>query len=92
MGGASESDEAMVWLLNKANGGDVVILRASGSDGYNNYFYSELGVTLGSLRTFVIDSEEGATSIYVLDKVEKPEAIWFEGADQYVYRQNHASI
>jgi cyanophycinase-like exopeptidase len=85
MGGASESDEAMVWFLNKANGGDVVILRASGSDGYNNYFYSELGVTINSVRTFVIDSEEGAASAYVLDKVEKAEAIWFAGGDQYDY-------
>ena len=85
MGGASESDEAMVWFLNKANGGDVVVLRASGSDGYNNYFYSELGVAINSVRTFVIDSEEGATSTYVLDKVEKAEAIWFAGGDQYDY-------
>ncbi|MCT4629971.1 T9SS type A sorting domain-containing protein [Winogradskyella sp.] len=85
MGGASESDEAMVWFLNKANGGDVVVLRASGSDGYNDYFYSQLGVTINSVRTFVIDNEEGATNSYVLDKVEKAEAIWFAGGDQYDY-------
>ncbi|WP_296313848.1 T9SS type A sorting domain-containing protein [Winogradskyella sp. UBA3174] len=85
MGGATESDEAMVWFLNKANGGDVVVLRASGSDGYNNYFYSELGVTVNSVRTFVIDNAEGATSAYVLDKVEKAEAIWFAGGDQFDY-------
>lgn len=40
---ASECDEAMKWFLNLANGGNVLVLRASGSDGYNNYFYSELG-------------------------------------------------
>lgn len=85
MGGASESDEAMVWFLNKANGGDVVVLRASGSDGYNNYFYSELGVAINSVTTFVIDNQEGATSAYVLDKVEKAEAIWFAGGDQFDY-------
>ena len=85
MGGASESDEAMIWFLNKANGGDVVVLRASGSDGYNDYFYSQLGVTINSVRTFVVDNEEGATSTYLLDKVEKAEAIWFAGGDQYDY-------
>lgn len=85
MGGASESDEAMVWFLNKANGGDVVVLRASGSDGYNDYFYSQLGVAINSVRTFVVDNEEGATSGYLLDKVEKAEAIWFAGGDQYDY-------
>ncbi|WP_452221006.1 T9SS type A sorting domain-containing protein [Lacinutrix salivirga] len=85
MGGASESDEAMVWFLNKANGGDVVVLRASGSNGYNNYFYSQLGVTINSVRTFVINNEAGALDPYVLDKVEKAEAIWFAGGDQYNY-------
>ncbi len=85
MGGASESDEAMVWFLNKANGGDVVVLRASGSNGYNNYFYSELGVTVNSVTTFVINNEAGATNEYVLDKVEKAEAIWFAGGDQFDY-------
>ena len=85
MGGASESDEAMIWFLNKANAGDVVVLRTSGSDGYNNYFYSQLGVSINSVRTFVIDNEEGATNAYLLDKVEKAEAIWFAGGDQFDY-------
>lgn len=47
MGGASEDDEAMKWFLNRANGGDVLVLRTSGgSNGYNEYMYSDLGVTL----------------------------------------------
>lgn len=85
MGGASESDEAMMWFLEKANGGDVVVLRASGSDGYNDYFYSELGISVNSVTTFVIENESGATNPYVLDKVEKAEAIWFAGGDQFDY-------
>ncbi|AUC81894.1 cyanophycinase [Lacinutrix sp. Bg11-31] len=85
MGGASESDEAMVWFLNKANGGDVVVLRASGGDGYNNYFYSGLGIAINSVRTFVINNEAGAIDPYVLDKIENAEAIWFAGGDQYNY-------
>ena len=85
MGGASESDEAMVWFLNKTNGGDVVVLRASGSDGYNNYMYSELGVTINSVTTFVIHNENGATDPHVLDVVSKAEGIWFAGGDQYDY-------
>ena len=42
MGGATEDDNAMKWFLERANGGDVLILRASGSDGYNQYLYSQL--------------------------------------------------
>lgn len=85
MGGASENDNAMIWFLEKANGGDVVILRASGSNGYNNYMYSQLGVTINSVTTFVIHNEAGALDPYVLQKVENAEAIWFAGGDQFDY-------
>ena len=85
MGGASENDNAMIWFLNKANGGDVVVLRASGSDGYNDYFYSDLGVTINSVTTFVINNVSGATDPYVLQKVANAEAIWFAGGDQFDY-------
>ena len=85
MGGASENDDAMIWFLEKANGGDVVVLRASGTNGYNNYMYSELGVTINSVTTFVIHNEAGAIDPYVLQKVENAEAIWFAGGDQFDY-------
>lgn len=85
MGGAGEQDDAMIWFLNQSNGGDVVVLRASESDGYNNYFYTELGVTINSVRTFVIINSEGAVDPYVLEKVANAEAIWFAGGDQYDY-------
>ncbi|WP_026753756.1 T9SS type A sorting domain-containing protein [Sediminibacter sp. Hel_I_10] len=85
MGGATENDEAMAWFLNKANGGDIVVLRASGSDGYNDYFYSELGIGINSVTTFVIANELGATDPYVLEKVANAEAIWFAGGDQFDY-------
>ena len=85
MGGSSENDEAMVWFLNKADGGDVVVLRASGSDGYNDYFFTELGVTLNSVTTFVIHNVAGATDPAVLQKVANAEAIWVAGGDQWDY-------
>lgn len=85
MGGATEHDNAMKWLLEKANGGDVVVLRSSGSNGYNDYLYSELGITVNSVETLVITSVAGATNPYVLDKVSKAEMIWFAGGDQWDY-------
>lgn len=85
MGGASESDEAMTWLLQKANGGDVLVLRSSGSNGYNNYLYSQLGVAVNSVETLVVTSEAGATNSYVLDKIANAELIWFTGGDQFNY-------
>jgi cyanophycinase-like exopeptidase len=85
MGGATESDEAMAWLLEKANGGDVLVLRSSGSDGYNNYLYSQLGVSVNSVETLVITSVAGAINPYVLDKLANAELIWFAGGDQFNY-------
>ncbi len=85
MGGATENDEAIRWFLEKADGGDVVVLRASGSDGYNNYFFSELGVTINSVETLKINNAAGATDPYVLQQVANAEAIWFAGGDQFDY-------
>ena len=85
MGGATESDNAMRWMLQRANGGDILVLRCSGSYGYNNYFYTTLGVPVNSVETLVITSVAGATNPYVLDKVANAEMIWFAGGDQSLY-------
>lgn len=85
MGGNIDQREGMKWFLTQANGGDVVVLRASGEDGYNNFMYSQLGVTVNSVRTFVINNAAGALDPYVLEKVANAEAIWFAGGDQYDY-------
>lgn len=85
MGGATENDNAMKWLLQKANGGDIVVLRSTGTDGYNGYFYTDLGITVNSVETLVITSVAGATNPYVLNKVANAEMIWFAGGDQSNY-------
>jgi cyanophycinase-like exopeptidase len=85
MGGATENDEAMKWLLQRASGGDVVVIRSTGGNGYNNYFYSGLGITVNSVETLVITSAAGAVHPYVLDKVANAELIWFAGGDQSNY-------
>lgn len=85
IGGATEHDEAMKWFLLKADGGNVMVLRASGSDGYNDYFYSELGVTINSVETLVINNAAGGIDPYVLQQVANAEAICFASGDQYNY-------
>ncbi len=85
MGGASEHDEAMKWFLEAANGGDVLVLRASGSDGYNNYMYSTLGVAINSVETIVFNNGNAAYDAYVQQKIQEAEAIWFAGGDQWDY-------
>jgi cyanophycinase-like exopeptidase len=85
MGGASESDDAMIWFLEQANGGDVLVLRAGGSDGYNDYFYSELGVNVNSVETIVFSSAAASFETEIHDKIAGAEAIWFAGGDQWNY-------
>jgi cyanophycinase-like exopeptidase len=85
MGGATENDNAMRWFLQKANGGDVVVIRTSGSNGYNDYLYSQLGITVNSVETLVLPSRAAATNSYVRTKLNQAEAIWIAGGDQSTY-------
>ncbi len=85
MGGATESDPAMVWFLQRAAGGDVLVLRASGSDGYNDYFYTDLGVSLNSVETIVFHNATASSDPYVHQRIQQAEAIWFAGGDQWTY-------
>jgi cyanophycinase-like exopeptidase len=85
MGGAGESDEAMTWFLEKANGGDVLVIRADGIGGYNDYMFSELGVTLNSVETISFESADAATDPYVLQRLNEAEAIWMAGGNQATY-------
>jgi len=85
MGGRGETDEAMIWFLEKANGGDVLVIREGGIGGYNDYMFSELGVTLNSVETISFESDEAATDPYVLQRLAEAEAIWMAGGDQGAY-------
>lgn len=85
MGGATEDDNAIKWFLHKANGGDVLVLRTSGSDGYNDYFYSQLGVAVNSVESIVCNNDSASSEPYLLRKIQQAEAIWFAGGDQWEY-------
>jgi cyanophycinase-like exopeptidase len=85
MGGATENDNAMQWFLEQADGGDVLVLRATGTDGYNDYLFSELEVSLNSVETIVCHEAAASSEAYVLQKIHQAEAIWFAGGDQWDY-------
>lgn len=85
MGGATENDNAVRWFLNRADGGDVVVLRTTGDDGYNDYFYSDLGVTVNSVETIVCTDPASGADAYVIQQVQNAEALWFAGGDQWDY-------
>ncbi|MFN8256179.1 MAG: T9SS type A sorting domain-containing protein [Bacteroidales bacterium] len=85
MGGATEDDNAMKWFLQRADGGDVLVLRTTGSDGYNSYLYSGLGIKINSVETIVCNNASASNNPYVLKKIQQAEAIWFAGGDQWTY-------
>lgn len=83
MGGGPDVDDAFGWMIGKAGGGDFVVIRASGADGYNQYIYDMGGVD--SVETLVIPSREAAEEPFVLDRVSKAEALFIAGGDQSNY-------
>jgi len=85
MGGGGDVDEAVRWFLQKAQGGDVVVLRASGRDGYNDYFFEELGVTVNSVETLLFRSRQEAFDPAAATTIAQAEAVFLAGGDQSKY-------
>lgn len=83
VGGSTDVDEAIAWMIERAKGGDFIILRASGSTGYNDYI-KELG-DLNSVETLLIDSREKAMSSEVGKRIREAEAVFIAGGDQANY-------
>jgi cyanophycinase len=82
-GGGADIDEAFRWLIDHAGGGDVVILRASGEDGYNG-FISSLG-PVDSVESIVFHSRDAAFDPEVITSIEHAEAVFIAGGDQANY-------
>jgi cyanophycinase len=88
MGGGTDTDEAFEWQIKNVNGGDFVILRASGDDAYNDYVYDlsvASGNKLNSVTTILFKNGDASSESYVLTLIENAEAIFFAGGDQYEY-------
>jgi cyanophycinase len=83
LGGGKDVDAAFRWLIRKSGGGDVVVIRASGADGYNRYI-AGLG-KMDSVESIVIQTEEAAKSPVVLERIRNAEALFIAGGDQWNY-------
>lgn len=84
MGGGSDAIGAFQWWKDYISGGDVVVLRASGDDGYNSFLYNQVGGA-DSVETLVIDSRELADDPYVTCRVAQAEAVFMAGGNQADY-------
>lgn len=83
LGGGPDVDDAFRWMINQSGGGDFLVLRATGADGYNAYVYG-LG-TVDSVETLVVKSRSAAADPFVIDRVDRAEAIFIAGGDQADY-------
>ena len=83
MGGGKDVDAAFKWMINRSGGGDVVIIRASGTPAYNPYI-NELG-KVNSVETLKIDSRELANNDTVAGIIRHAEMLFIAGGDQSNY-------
>ena len=83
MGGGSDQDEAFRWLCEKANGGDFLVLRARGDDGYNPYVNGLCKVN--SVATLIIPDREAAQDSAVVEIIRDAEVVFIAGGDQSRY-------
>ena len=89
-GGGTDVDAALQAMIDLARGCtscatkvDVVILRASGADGYNDYIFAMNGVD--SVESLVITKASEANSAAVVATVTNAEVVFFAGGDQCDY-------
>jgi cyanophycinase len=82
-GGGTDQPDAFKWLIDHAGGGDIVIIRASGTDAYNP-FIAKLGQT-NSVETIVFHDRSAASDAAVLDRIKHSEAVFLAGGDQGNY-------
>ena len=83
MGGATDVDAAFTWWKPRIAGGDVVVIRTSGEDGYNEYLQA-LSAS-DSVETLLVTSKELANSDYVQWRVAHAEGVFMAGGDQADY-------
>lgn len=84
MGGGPDVDAAFRQrVAPHIQGGNIVVLRTAGADGYNQYLY-EL-TQAASVETLLVETREHANSDYVAWVIQAAEAVFIAGGDQSSY-------
>jgi cyanophycinase len=82
-GGGTDVDENFVRMGARSGGGDFVVIRASGADGYNQYIYDLCACD--SVETIVFKNRQAAFDPAVIAKIRNAEALFLAGGDQSDY-------
>lgn len=83
-GGGGDVTAAWKWFVACSGGGDIVILRASGADGYNDYVFSKIG-GVDSVESIKFNDATAASDPRVLEIIAKADGIFIAGGDQARY-------
>ena len=85
MGGGSDVDQAFSNRVanHVGSGADVVVLRTSGTDAYNDYLLNLMNAD--SVETLIIDTRNKANDDYVDWAIRSAEFVWIAGGDQSDY-------
>jgi cyanophycinase len=86
MGGGTDVDALFTWMGDRAGGGDFVVIRASGADGYNQYVYDL--AHFDSVETLVLKNRAASSDPFVLQTINNAEALFIAGGDQSNYVNN----
>lgn len=84
MGGGTDVDAAFSWMCGRGGNGDVLVIRATGTDAYNPYIRT-LCPAANSVATLVIPTRAAASDPAVAAILQKAEAIFIAGGDQSNY-------
>jgi cyanophycinase-like exopeptidase len=84
MGGGTEVDSSMQKMCDWANGGDFLVIRATGTDAYNPYLEG-ICPDLNSVATLIVPSKSAAADPFVAQAILAAEAIWIAGGAQDDY-------
>jgi cyanophycinase len=92
-GGGTDVGEAIQQMIDGVRGCtscattvDVVVLRSSGADGYNDFIMKMNGVD--SVETLVVTDPSDANDKSVVETVRNAEVVFFAGGDQCDYVKN----
>jgi cyanophycinase len=83
-GGSNDIADAMRWMIDLSGGGDFVVIRCSGSDGYNPWVFHRLG-GVDSIESIVFLSERACYDEFILETIRNAEALFIAGGDQWDY-------
>ncbi|MFM6660501.1 MAG: Type 1 glutamine amidotransferase-like domain-containing protein, partial [Microcystis panniformis] len=84
-GGKLGEDQATTWLLNRAKGGNYLVLRFGDLGDQADWICDNYPSLIGSAAELSIDSREGANHPDVIEYIRNADILFFAGGDQNQY-------